>query len=282
VVHAGKALKLTARVPSTDATVTFVTQKLKAGSWKTVRTSSIDVTASLITTSPIRIRIVPHPKRGYWRYRLRSVTASGTAQSTYVPVHSVGKKYVSLTFDDGPWPMWTSDVLGALKKRDVRATFFMCGYALKPRPKLGKRVVAMGNEVGNHSWSHADFTRLSSAGVRSELSRTQKLIKRVLKVKPVYFRPPYGATNSSVKAVGRSLHLGQVLWSADTLDWKLKSQSAVIANAIRNVHSRSIILMHDGGGNRSTGVGALPTIIRKLKAKGYDFVTMSERRKLAK
>ena len=280
VMRVGSAVTLTGRTPSADATITLVSQRLRDGSWKAAGIATVTAAAASSATTPISLRVTVRPKQGFWRYRLRSESASSTAQSAFVEVHSVGKKYVALTFDGGPWPKWTSAILKILKARDIHATFFMSGYALKPRPKLGRSVVAGGHEVGNHTFSHPNLTRVSSARVASEISKVQRLCRRLLGVTPTYFRPPYGATNKRVASVVRKLHMREVLWDADSADWLLKSPGAVVSRVMRRVRPHAVILMHDGGGDRSMTIRSLPALVTKLRAKGYDFVTMTERRQL--
>ncbi|MFG6192347.1 polysaccharide deacetylase family protein [Nonomuraea sp. JJY05] len=178
-------------------------------------------------------------------------------------------KCVALTFDDGPGP-YTDTLLAYLAAYHAHATFFVVGGNVVTYPGVLRRTVAAGHEIGNHTWSHPDLTRLSPARVRSQLGRTDQAIRAVAGVVPGLVRPPYGALNATVRRqTGRPM----VLWSVDTLDWRFRSSATVARRALRSVRPGSVILFHD---IHPTTVRAIPRVLRRLTERGYRFVTVSQ------
>lgn len=167
---------------------------------------------------------------------------------------------VYLTFDDGPGPA-TPAVLAILSRTGSTATFFQLGTNTAAYPGMAARVRAQGSRVGNHSYDHPDLTRLTKSQVRWQLAHGPS---------GRCFRPPYGATDAAVRAAIARAGMRQVLWSVDTLDWS-RPGTATLAKTgrLKTIRSGSIILMHDGGGDRSQTVAALPRIIADLHARGY-------------
>ncbi len=186
------------------------------------------------------------------------------------------EKLVALTFDDGPWPGQTDRILDILKHEGVHATFFMQGGSVKRAPALAKRVAEEGHLIGNHTLSHKLLTAEQPKEVRRQIVGGAKTIRSATGVRPVWFRPPYGAIDGDVWKQTRKLRLKVALWDVDTRDWSRPGAKRIINTAKRDARSGSIILMHDGGDDRRQTVAALPKIIRDLKAKGYVFVTLEE------
>ncbi|MGW0807327.1 polysaccharide deacetylase family protein [Nonomuraea sp. NPDC002799] len=177
-------------------------------------------------------------------------------------------KCVALTFDDGPGPH-TDTLLRHLAARRARATFFVVGQNVTAHPGVLRRTVAAGHEIGNHTWSHPDLTRLSGAGVRSQLARTDRAVKAATGIVPSLIRPPYGALNTFVRArTSRPM----VMWSVDTLDWRFHDSAKVARKVAKTVRPGSIILFHD---IHPTTVRAIPRVLKTLSARGYTFVTVS-------
>ncbi|MEU4563089.1 polysaccharide deacetylase family protein [Actinoplanes sp. NPDC023936] len=181
------------------------------------------------------------------------------------------RKTVALTFDDGP-SKYTPQVLDILKRNNVKATFCMLGNNVGPYQKTAKRIVREGHRLCNHSRSHPDFTDLSNSAARSQVVWTQKKIKSVTGRSPQVFRFPYGASNSRTRKVVRDQGLRILGWTVDTRDWSRPGTSVIVSRAVNNTRPGGVVLMHDGGGNRSQTVAALDKTIKKLKAKGYTFV----------
>ena len=176
---------------------------------------------------------------------------------------------VRLTFDDGPVRPNTRRVLDVLRKRGVKATFFVVGQQARRYPSLVRRAYSEGHSVQNHTYTHADLTTLTNAGIKRELRATNRTIKEAGVPRPYRFRPPYGATSARVRSVGASLGLTQTLWSVDPRDWENPPASVICRRVVNSVRPRSVVLLHDGTGANT--VEALPCIIRELRARGYGF-----------
>ncbi|GAA1582563.1 polysaccharide deacetylase family protein [Kribbella karoonensis] len=194
-------------------------------------------------------------------------TASATGQART-------PKYVYLTFDDGP-SKYTPQVLKILRAYGARATFFEIGQNVRRYPAYTRLVYRQSNSVQNHTWSHPDLRHVSWPVFRSQVLTADRVIRAQTGYTPHCLRPPYGGMNK-LEAHRASL-LGKKIrvWTIDTRDWSRPGTSVIVRRALANVHGGSVILMHDGGGNRSQTVAALPTILRTLKARGYSFTTMS-------
>jgi peptidoglycan-N-acetylglucosamine deacetylase len=167
---------------------------------------------------------------------------------------------VYLTFDDGP-SEYTPAILNILRSTGSTATFFEVGFRQARRPAVAAQVRAQGSNIGNHTYSHADLTGLTSAQIRSELARGPR--SRCV-------RPPFGATNPRVHRIVTQQSLREVLWTTDTLDWNRPGTTRIVTRATGPaVQAGSIVLMHDGGGDRSQTVAALPKIINILQQRGF-------------
>jgi chitin deacetylase len=185
------------------------------------------------------------------------------------------EKAIALTFDDGPWPGTTLQVLEILKKNDIKATFFWIGQNLQAYPQLAKQVVAEGHAIANHTWHHW-YHRMNPSTAAREIDDTAKLIFKTTGVKTSVFRPPGGLLNNGVGDYAKKEKYVTVMWSVDSIDYRPLSSQSIYNNVIRKVKPGAIVLMHDGGGNRSATVQALPRIIAKLKEQGYSFLTVPE------
>jgi len=180
------------------------------------------------------------------------------------------KPMVVLTFDDGPHAN-TEVILDVLKKYDVGATFFVVGSRLQRFQNVLQKIVASGSEVGNHSWSHRDFTKISSSEIASEINKVNQLVYQLTGVTPTLVRPPYGKVNSRVIAASQPYQL--VLWNVDTLDWRHRDAKKTVAEVKRSVKDGSVILMHDLYANN---VIAVEEIVIYLLEQGFQIVTFSE------
>ncbi|MFC6180797.1 polysaccharide deacetylase family protein [Lactiplantibacillus daowaiensis] len=186
------------------------------------------------------------------------------------PVILKAKKVVALTFDDGPDPTLTPRLLKTLARNHVHATFFEVGQSVSRYPKVTRAVVKAGNEVGNHSWNHPDFNRIGTVASVQQVIRTDRAIYAATGKLPQYVRPPYGNITA---AEGRQIQHPIIRWSVDSRDWAYLNTQKDISEVLRTTHPGSIILMHD---IHAQSVAAVPTIIKRLKAKGYRFVTVSQ------
>lgn len=205
----------------------------------------------------------------------RKVLSRGNAMTVRREPAWPGRKEVALTFDDGPWPDSTDAVLSVLKKGHAKATFFMIGSQLVRRAELGKRVLAAGMEIGAHSKSHKLLAHASRATITREVHGGSLAISRTLGVRTRWYRPAGGSTNAFVYSEAKRLNLRVVLWTIDPKDWRRPSARTIARRVLDRVRPGSVILMHDGGGDRSHSVAALRKVIKGLNARGYSMVTMS-------
>lgn len=182
------------------------------------------------------------------------------------------KKYIALTFDDGP-SGYTDDILAILKEKNAKATFFNLGGNAGARSKT---VVDNGNQLASHTNQHMNLPTCDRDTLRSEITTAADAIEQASGVRPQMIRAPYGAFTATEWARSADLISCNVLWNIDTLDWKLPGASSITNNVLTNAYNGAIALMHDGGGNRSQDVEALPAIIDGLRADGYELVTVSE------
>ena len=181
------------------------------------------------------------------------------------------KPMVAITYDDGPGGKSETAILKCLRKYGAVATFFYVGNRLSYSEKNVKTAYEIGCEVANHSWDHADLTGLSDRGVRSELTKTNKAIAKIIGVEPEIFRPPYGSYNDSVLNASK---MPAILWTVDTMDWSSRDEKAVfkIIKKQKNLDGK-IILMHSIYGSTAK---ATEKIVPYLLDKGYQLVTVSE------
>lgn len=182
-------------------------------------------------------------------------------------------KYVALTFDDGPHPKGTPAILQTLKEYNVKATFFMMGCQAEKYPDMVKQVADQGHELGNHTYSHPNARKRTTADMIEEVNKTNEMIERAAGKKPLLFRPPYGIYTSELLEYTENNGLSTILWSVDSLDWKSKNVEAIHQVVTQNVTNQSIVLLHD---IYATTAEALPQLIQMLQKEGYQFVTVSE------
>ncbi|MEA5572223.1 polysaccharide deacetylase family protein [Calothrix sp. UHCC 0171] len=184
-------------------------------------------------------------------------------------------KIIALTFDDGPWPKYTDQILNILKENNIKGTFFVIGRNMKNFPEIGKRIVAEGHTIANHTWHHW-YHRLNPKAAAYEIDATEEIIYKVTGVKTNLFRPPGGVLGNGPAAYARSKKYSVIMWSADSHDYKRPAAPRLISNVMRNSKPGGIVLMHDGGGVRDSTVKALPDMIQKFRSSGYRFVTLPE------
>jgi peptidoglycan/xylan/chitin deacetylase (PgdA/CDA1 family) len=184
-------------------------------------------------------------------------------------------KEIALTFDDGPGP-YTPEVLDVLEHFHVRATFFAIGRMERYFSASTIRQLHDGDVVGDHTESHPQLALLSAREQHEELFEALLRIEVLGGDRPTLFRPPYGSYNATTMRQLRALHLLMVLWSADTQDYRQPGVSVIVQRALEGAQPGAILLMHDGGGNRSQTIAALPTIITTLRHRGYRLVTVPE------
>lgn len=177
---------------------------------------------------------------------------------------------VALTFDDGPHPYYTEQLLDGLKERGVHVTFFVTGEHAKLHPDIIERMYEEGHLIGNHTYSHIQLTKSNREKFKEELVQTSKVIQEITGDEVIYVRPPYGTWD---KKFEEELNMIPVLWTVDTLDWCSKSASGIVNKIITKVDDNDIILMHD---YYDTSVTAALQAIDRLLEEGYEFVTVDE------
>ncbi len=179
-----------------------------------------------------------------------------------------------MTFDDGPHPILTPRLLDMLKARHIKATFFLIGENAAEYPDIVRRIAGEGHEIGNHTWSHPQLTKLSPETLREEINRTSSTIAEIIGRPLLVMRPPYGATSASINHwMNREFGMKVILWSVDPLDWKYRNSARVEREILAGARPGAIILSHD---IHPTTVAAMPDVFDSLIARGYKFVTVSE------
>jgi peptidoglycan/xylan/chitin deacetylase (PgdA/CDA1 family) len=181
-------------------------------------------------------------------------------------------KCIALTFDDGPGK-YEGKLLDTLKKHNAKATFFLEGQYVKSRPQYVKRMVAEGHELGNHSYSHPDFTKIEPGAIRSEIQKTQDAVKKAAGVEPKLLRPPYGLADLQVSDIAAEFGMPMILWTGGSQDWATKNVEAIKKKTLEVAKPGGIILMHDWV---KQTVDAMPSIVKTLQNKGYHLVTVSD------
>lgn len=180
------------------------------------------------------------------------------------------RKKVALTFDDGPHPYYTEQLLDGLKERGVVATFFVTGEHAVLHPDIIKRMAEEGHLIGNHTYSHIQLTEKNREEFKEELIATSEVIEEMIGEEVIYVRPPYGTWDKAFEA---DLNMIPVLWTVDTLDWCSTKVSNITQSAIREVEENDIILMHD---YYDSTVTAALQIVDELQKEGFSFVTVEE------
>ena len=186
-----------------------------------------------------------------------------------------GRKVVALTFDDGP-SKYTQRYLDILSKYGARATFFCLGSQIPGNEGLVQAIKNQGSQVASHTQNHEQLTLLDPDALRSEVTQTFSAISSAGGGDTTVLRPPYGALDTSTWAASGGTFSASIIWNLDSLDWELPGVDTIVENCTLGVTSGSIILMHDGGGNRDQDVEALPRIIETLQGQGYELVTINE------
>jgi peptidoglycan-N-acetylglucosamine deacetylase len=182
-----------------------------------------------------------------------------------------GRKAIALTIDDGPNPVYTPQVLRLLEKYRVTASFSMIGLEVDTYPGVAREVAAAGHVIANHTWSHPDMAYLYPVAVADQMNRATDAIHRVTGRVPTLFRAPYGAWSPAVLQHCVNSGMTPLDWSVDPRDWSRPGVGSIVSNIMRNTRTGSIILEHDGGGDRSQTVAALKIVLPRLLAAGYHF-----------
>ncbi len=193
-------------------------------------------------------------------------------------VHT-NQKVIALTFDDGPDPLETEQILDVLNQYDAKCTFFAIGKRLASYPDVARRVIAEGHELANHTYNHVYFKKpISRKQVQKELELTENEIIKITSRHSKLFRPPGGMYDETLINISNSMGLKPILWSwhQDTKDWNCPGVYKIVNKVLRNTHNGDIVLFHDHVHGQSQTRQALKLILPELKKRGYRFVTVSE------
>ncbi|MGC3003367.1 polysaccharide deacetylase family protein, partial [Streptomyces sp. G35A] len=211
-------------------------------------------------------------------YRLQPLTGYGpppavrgrtpVRRAPLLRVSGLGRTMV-LTFDDGPDPRYTPDILDTLARYEVRAMFFVCGEMAATHRDLLARMADEGHVVGNHTWSHPLLTSLGRGRIRSEMERTSDVVEKVCGERPEWFRAPYGAWNRAAFQLGADLGMEPLAWTVDTLDWTEPGTRTIVDRVENGAAPGVVVLSHDAGGERSQSVRALRAYLPALLDSGY-------------
>src|SRR5881392_1021049 len=202
-----------------------------------------------------------------------SRNAPAESSITFSSVHVDGP-YIAITFDDGPSATLTPKLLDILAAHHIKATFFVIGENVAQHPEIVARAAREGHEIGNHSWSHPNFGKMSDEGVRSQLQRTDDAIKSATGARPTLLRPPYGSITAREKRwIHDQFGYQIILWDVDPYDWKRPGPSVVCNRILKETRPGSIVLSHD---IHPGTIEAMPSTFDQLQAKGFKFVTVSE------
>lgn len=239
------------------------------------------------------LHVIQKPRKGY-RTIIADSGSGIVVRSHYVQFPSsfvIGRQgnsnpnMIAITFDDGPNSRFTPQILDILKDENVKATFFIIGEYANRYPKLLKRIQAEGHLIGNHTYTHPNIAEISSAHLRLELNTTQRLFESRLGVTTVLFRPPYAedvepSSPDQAQTMSTTSKLGYLTVGIhiDPKDWSNPGVDTIVQNAITQAESGNghVMLLHDGGGDRSETIEALPRIINELKQRGYTFGTVAD------
>src|SRR6266513_1731009 len=192
---------------------------------------------------------------------------------TFSSVHVDGP-YIAMTFDDGPSTTLTPKLLDILAAHHIKATFFVIGENVVQHPEVVARAAREGHEIGNHSWSHPNFGKMSDDGVRSQVQRTDDAIKGATGARPTLLRPPYGSITAREKRwIHDEFGYQIILWDVDPYDWKRPGPAVVRNRILKETQPGSIVLSHD---IHPGTIEAMPSTFDALEAKGFKFVTVSE------
>jgi len=182
--------------------------------------------------------------------------------------------YIAMTFDDGPSAALTPKLLDILAAHHIKATFFVLGEMVAEHPEILARAAREGHEIASHSWSHPNLGKMSQEGVRSQLQRTDDVIKNATGARPTLFRPPYGSiTERQKRWIHDEFGYDIILWDVDPLDWKRPGPAVVRNRILKETRPGSIVLSHD---IHPGTIEAMPSTFDELQAKGFKFVTVSQ------
>jgi peptidoglycan/xylan/chitin deacetylase (PgdA/CDA1 family) len=204
-----------------------------------------------------------------------SYVSAGADSPTSTSVNVLGDdvKLVALTYDDGPHPKYTPMILDVLKKHNANATFFVVGERAEILPEIVTRAGMEGHSIGNHTYSHADLTKLGEVGVISQISRTNEVVEGITGIRPTLMRPPLGARNKKIDGLIKGQNMYNIMWNVDPVDWNSSDAKLIYGKVVNKIQSGDIVVLHDFYPNTVT---ATDMILSTLSKQGYSFVTVEE------
>ena len=207
----------------------------------------------------------------FWQYAVYE--GSDPVQKTATVISNADwadreEKLVALTFDDGPHPVYTEEILDVLDQAGIKASFFMMGKEAELYPDVVKKVGDAGHLIGNHTYTHANVCQISADETTEEITKTNDILEGLTGKRPQFFRPPFGCKNETLE---KQTGMFWIFWDVDTLDWSLQNAEQVYCKVVKNVGENDIILMHDA---YPSTVEAVRELIPALQEMGYTFVTV--------
>lgn len=225
------------------------------------------LTLSALARPLLSPRSIPAIASGSYPSSEASVASIDPAPPELTPAEV---RRAALTFDDGPHPVYTEQLLDGLKERGVKATFFVTGEHAELHPDIIRRMHDEGHLIGNHTYSHIQLTASNRAQFKKELIQTNEILSDITGDEIQYVRPPYGSWDKKLET---DLNMFPVLWNVDPLDWRTNNASRVAKAVISKVSDNDIILLHD---YYDTSVEAALMIVDELTKQGYEFVTVDK------
>ncbi len=280
-VHPGRTIAATIARPSAGAlTASFVPSavglRFRSVRWQV--SSGLGAPACVPSGAPCSVQYPAEPALA----RLHTPKLIGCAPrgQSLVFNGSPNRREIALAFDDGPWnDPPTIDFVNRLARYHAPATFFEIGNQISTYDRTGsieRRMLADGDMIGDHTWTHPDMVGLAPAQQRSQLELTAAAIRRATGFTPCLWRPPYGDISGQLDSLARSLGFLTIYWDIDPRDWSLPGVAEIERNVIDNAHNGAIAELHFGGGPRQETLAALPDIITTLRHRGYRFVTVAQ------
>lgn len=232
----------------------------------------------------LKYRIFPHKLQSF--VLLFVFFCLGCEKEFIESPDTIGKS-IALTFDDGPDPIYTEEILDVLKSKGVKATFFLVGKKIEQNPLVAERIFEEGHCLANHTYTHINLKKKSFKEAYSEIQQTEQLLVNICGKSPKLFRPPWGHITSSERVTLEKYGYKIVLWDVNSRDYMPKiTVNEIVTNVMRNIGGNKIVLFHDsdyqGKASRQNTVLALPEIIDFLKASGYNFVTINQLNDISK
>ncbi len=209
-------------------------------------------------------------------FRVGTVSVSARDDLAALSHGSREEKKIALTFDDGPHPRYTAEILDLLAEYEIKATFFMIGTNVSHYPELARRVAREGHEIGSHTFSHPHMLRITPSALLDEIGKTERIFAENHIPKPTLFRPPEGYRTKEQSLAVKNAGYTMVVWSIDTHDWQSRPSTEIVSYVHENVQGGDILLFHDYISGQNTTITALKQLIPKLLDDGYRFTVVSD------